>query len=54
MIVSGSYLEAGLQRESLRCLWRGVLAYPLNVTRVMGLPLRRLGRLIKGRRRATS
>lgn len=47
MIVSGSYLAAGNKRDSLRCLLRGILAYPPNLMRAAGLPLRRLQRRLR-------
>lgn len=44
LIVAGSYLHAGRRRDSVRCLLRGLLCYPLNLTRPLGLPARWLQR----------
>jgi glycosyltransferase involved in cell wall biosynthesis len=40
MTCSGSYLHAGEIRASLRCLRRGLGAYPANIRRPLGLPRR--------------
>jgi glycosyltransferase involved in cell wall biosynthesis len=40
MIVSGSYLHAGQSRDAVRCLLKGLRAYPRNVRRPLGLPVR--------------
>ena len=48
MICSGSYLHAGKLGSSLRCLVRGLRAYPRNVRRPLGLPSRWMARLSKG------
>jgi glycosyltransferase involved in cell wall biosynthesis len=45
MICSGSYLHAGQVGASLRCLMRGLRAYPPNVRRPLGLPWRWMSRL---------
>jgi glycosyltransferase involved in cell wall biosynthesis len=44
MILSGSYLHAGLPREAVRCMLRGARLYPGNVRRPLTLPLRRTRR----------
>jgi glycosyltransferase involved in cell wall biosynthesis len=45
MICSGSYLHAGQLVSSLRCLVRGLIAYPPNIGRPLMLPRRWLMRL---------
>lgn len=49
LIVAGSYLQAGQKRDSVRCLLRGLLRYPPNLTRPLGMPVRRLWRLLQRR-----
>ena len=46
MILSGSYLQAGLPKDSLRCLANGLRLHPGNFRRVAGLPGRRMRRAI--------
>jgi glycosyltransferase involved in cell wall biosynthesis len=45
MICAGSYLHAGQPRSAGRCLAMGLRQYPGNVSRALGLPSRRVGRL---------
>jgi glycosyltransferase involved in cell wall biosynthesis len=40
MILSGSYLHAGLPHHAVRCMLRGVRLHPSNVRRPLSLPLR--------------
>jgi glycosyltransferase involved in cell wall biosynthesis len=54
LILSGSYLAAGAPRDSLRCLVRGVMLHPANVSRPLGLPGRWLRRRIVRRDRLQS
>jgi glycosyltransferase involved in cell wall biosynthesis len=40
MVCAGSYLHRGHLPQSLRCILRGLLAYPAALTRVLGTPVR--------------
>jgi glycosyltransferase involved in cell wall biosynthesis len=42
MVCAGSYLHRGQTREALRCVLRGVIAYPGSLARVLGIPWRRV------------
>lgn len=46
MILSGEYLHAGRRRDSLRCLLKALRIYPRNINRPLGLPLRRMKKLL--------
>jgi glycosyltransferase involved in cell wall biosynthesis len=46
LILSGSYLQAGDRRAALRCLARGIRLSPGNVSKALGLPVRRLRRSV--------
>lgn len=46
MVVSGEFLHNGKISESLSCLWKSLKLYPLNIARPLGLPFRRVKRLL--------
>jgi glycosyltransferase involved in cell wall biosynthesis len=54
MVCAGSYLHRGRPIPSVRCVWRGIAAYPASVSRPLGLPRRRLARAFRRLRGARS
>lgn len=46
MVVSGEFLHNGKIAESLGCMWKSLSLYPQNIVRPLGLPFRKIKRLL--------